>query len=300
MADRQELLPRVDFPGMRLGRHVNHDPRSLRYLVAPQGAAVTPKSVKWTRHVAPFDQGDLGSCTANATAGLLCTDPYWSTLPAEVKNALTSSDPEKNWIVPFYSEETQKDPFDGTYPPDDTGSDGLTAAKVAQGRGLISGYTHGTSLAAAHAAIQVAPFIIGIPWYQGMFNPDKNGILTISGAVAGGHEIEIEEYSLENDLWWITNSWNSSWGVKGRAAMSSATFQKLLANQGDLTAFTPITAPAPTPTPPQPQPQPQPQPPSGTSVTFSSADLAVLDSWASARHTGANGKAAATWQRGKR
>jgi hypothetical protein len=57
----------------RLGRHVQHDPRSLRYAhgVLPKTAI---KTVDWTRRAPIFDQGQLGSCTGNAAAGLLGTD----------------------------------------------------------------------------------------------------------------------------------------------------------------------------------------------------------------------------------
>jgi hypothetical protein len=209
MADRRTYLPRVDLPGRRLGRHVNHDPRSLSYLVAGPAAAVTPKSVKWDRHVPSFDQGDLGSCTINAGLGILATDPYWGTLPKEMQQSLAA--------------------------------------------GNIQELLHATSLAACHEAIQKGPFMIGITWYQNMFYPNADGIVSPGGAVAGGHEIECNEYDLSRDLWWFPNSWSPGWGKDGRFAMTSATFQNLLAQQGDATSLVPITAPAPVPIdPPKP------------------------------------------------
>ena len=266
---------------MRLGRHVNHDSRSLRFLVAPVVSRATPKSVKWTRHIPPFNQGNLGTCVPNTGWGILGTDPYWGTLPGDVKRVLqNAADIQQNLVLPLYRECTANDPFQGQYEPDDTGSDGLTLAKMLHKRGLISGYQHATSLAACHTAIQAGPFAVGIPWYNGMFYPDSRGVVSISGAMVGGHEIECDEYNLENDLWWFTNSWSSAWGVNGRFAMSSATFQQLLANQGDATFFVPITAPAPTPTDPPGPVSPVPPAPSDPLKDF---PFGALDSWVSRR-----------------
>ncbi len=248
MADRREPLPAVDFPDMRLGRHVNHDPRSLQFLVAPPNARTTPKSVKWTRHTPVYNQGNLGTCVPNTGLGIMGTDPYWDTIPPDLKRALSSADTvQASQVIPLYRECTANDPFAGQYEPDDTGSDGLTLAKMLHRRGLISGYQHATSLTACHEAIQKGPFAIGVPWYQNLFNPDASGVVTIGGAMVGGHEVMVDEYDLNRDLWWFTNSWSTSWGKNGRAAMSSATFQNLLSQRGDATFFVPITAPAPTP-----------------------------------------------------
>ena len=48
----------IEKPGPgRLGRHVEHDPRSRAFSA---GTAVV-KTVTYKRHGEPFDQGDLGS-----------------------------------------------------------------------------------------------------------------------------------------------------------------------------------------------------------------------------------------------
>jgi hypothetical protein len=53
-------LPEIIVTGHRLGRNINHDPRSLRFVVAP---AQVDTTVSWPRKVPIFDQGQLGSCT---------------------------------------------------------------------------------------------------------------------------------------------------------------------------------------------------------------------------------------------
>ena len=68
-------------PGLRLGRHVRHDSRSLLF---PWQQSGTPlQDVLLTRHIALLDQGDVGSCTGNAETGALGTDPLYGTLPPD-------------------------------------------------------------------------------------------------------------------------------------------------------------------------------------------------------------------------
>jgi hypothetical protein len=56
-----------------LGRHVDHDSRSLAYAhgVLPKSAI---QSVSWTRRIDVLDRGQIGSCTGNAATGILGTD----------------------------------------------------------------------------------------------------------------------------------------------------------------------------------------------------------------------------------
>jgi hypothetical protein len=241
MADRHIPLPEKPGNPYRLGRSVNHDPRSLRYAVAPLGVAETRI---WTRRIPVLDQGDLGSCTGNATIGVLGTDPFYSLLTPVQRQALDEAE-----AVRIYSLATQLDPWDGSYPPTDTGSDGLDAAKAAVKLGYLSGYQHITSIPAAQTAILSGPFIVGTNWYDGMFDPAPSGEVRISGSVAGGHEYECAGYDAENDRWAFWNSWGASWGQGGGFWMSTATFSRLLAEQGDATVLVPVTQPPPEPTP---------------------------------------------------
>jgi hypothetical protein len=240
-------IDEIVIPGRRLGRHVNHDPRSLAYLVQPDGAVA---SRTWTRDIPVLDQGDIGSCTGNAATGLLGTDPCYGSLATQVHAGLKLDESE---ALKLYSAAETID-GDGPYPPNDNGSSGLSVAKAAKNAGLISGYLHMTSVAACQTAIQQGPFMVGSDWYTGMDTPDANGLVTATGTIRGGHEYECHEYDAANDLWWFWNSWGVSFGVGGRFCYSSATLAQLLAAQGDATQLVPISQPAPTPTPvPTPQ-----------------------------------------------
>jgi hypothetical protein len=243
-------IPERRVEGKPLGRHVRHDPRSLRFLIEAVDPA-TLTSVRHVRGIPVLDQGDLGSCTGNAAEGALGTSPLYETVPAGVRRPTGDADADEQQAVSLYSLATSLDDYDGQYPPDDTGSDGLSVAKAAQKLGLISGYRHATSLAAALTALQDGPVITGVNWYSSFDSPAADGTISIGrhASVRGGHEFCVDELDVPNKRVGFTNSWGTSWGVEGRAYMSWDTWERLLSEDGDVTVFVPVTEPAPQPTP---------------------------------------------------
>jgi hypothetical protein len=231
---------------------VKHDPRSLQYLY-PAEKVDGLTSVRHERGIPVLDQGDLGSCTGNAAEGACGTAPLFAAIPGTVPSRPTGSAvADEDQAVALYSAATKLDSYDGSYPPVDSGSDGLSVAKAAKAAGLISGYRHATSLDAALKALSQQPVIAGINWYDSFDDPDGNGLIKIAkrAQVRGGHEICLDELDVEGQRVGFTNSWGTSWGVDGRAYMSWADFKRLLSEDGDVTVFTPLSEPAPTPTPP--------------------------------------------------
>lgn len=237
------------------GRNINHDPRSPAYRVARAVGAVTPKDAGHDIHIAPMDQGNLGSCVPHAGTAMLATDPFWDTLDKSFKDEL--SDPVKAEALAqqFYREVTAADPYPGAWEPDDTGSDGLSLAKVFQTQGLNNGYEHVMGIDDAHITLQGTdtvpgrPYPIGISWLSGMDTPGKDGVCKVTGRSRGGHEVLVYRYDLARDLWWIRNSWSKDWGLKGDFAISTDGYLKLMSLQADGTPMTPLTAPAPQPAP---------------------------------------------------
>jgi hypothetical protein len=240
-----------------LGRRVEHDPRSLAFAhgVLPKTAI---KSVDWARRAPIFDQQSLGSCTGNAAAGLVATDFRDRTGLTSVAIDGEVLPVDEDFAVKVYSLATQLDEFDGAYPPDDTGSSGLGAAKALKKLGLATSYTHAFSLTALKSALQDGPVMVGTVWLNSMFTPTTVGTLTVDrdSDVAGGHEYVISAYDAAAGQFRIDNSWGESWGVRGSAWIEAADLQWLLAQQGDVTV--PVWAAVPTP-PPAPTPAPDPR-----------------------------------------
>lgn len=229
-----------------LGRSVNHDPRSRQFAFrASPRAQLT--AVRHARQVPVFDQGNLGSCTGNAAVGCMTTGQFFATVNAA----------DADWLEPLnedaavhcYSEATKIDPWSGAYPPEDTGSDGLSVAKVLKSAGAITGYQHAFTLNDALAALMDRPLITGVYWLDDMFDPSPEGLVSPTGAIAGGHEFVVDEYDPVRGWVGFTNSWSPYWGVAGRFFMEAEKYGALLARDGDVTIFEPVMEPAPTPAP---------------------------------------------------
>jgi hypothetical protein len=97
------------------------------------------------------------------------------------------------------------------------------------------------------------PVITGTNWYNQMFNPDAQGVVTVGGGVAGGHEWMISGVDTTTQLFKCTNSWGAGFAKSGQFYISFSDYQRLLNEQGD--ACTALEVPAgPTPPPPPPTP----------------------------------------------
>ncbi len=215
-------IPERPIEGKRLGRHIQHDPRSLKF---PAEVAPAVTSVTHDATGLPLDQGQIGSCTANALCGALDSAPdYTGGAPLTEQNA-----------IQLYERETKLEGH--PYPPNDPGGSGLMVCKAGQQLGLISSYQHAFGIDHALGALVLRPVITGINWYTSFDTPDPTGLVEIaSGAtVRGGHEVVADGIDADKQLVWLWNSWGTGWGLGGRFCMSFATWDQLLQQKGDVT-----------------------------------------------------------------
>ena len=262
-----QQIPEESIENKRLGRHVHQDSRSLAYPVETKEWS-TIASVIHDRKTPILDQGNLGSCTGNMMTGAIGTLPIYQS-----GNNWTLNE---SLAVKIYSAATVIDNAPGQYPPNDTGSDGLSVAKIAKQLGYISGYQWAFGLQAALSALQNGPVGTGVNWYSSFDHPDANGIVSISpdATVRGGHEFLVRGIDVERKLVLCDNSWGTTWGQNGSFWMSWDTWDRLLKEQGDVVQFVPLLQPAPTPIPPTPTPTPTPTP-----VNVDDALAKSLNAW---------------------
>lgn len=246
-------LPKED---PRLGRHVYHDEQS-RNFPAPRQA--TPTSDIRHRNFSRYKlyQADIGACVAFTGAQAMNTSPYRAQrVLREVNKGVLSRQVKlyrEATAFEWYSAITKIDPFPGSWPPDDTGSNGLAMAKHLLAIGEISryewafGYDHGVQ------SLPLGPLMQGTWWTWDMFRPAPDGRVRPMGGDAGGHEylwVGLEVRSKLNpsqNRSWFLNSWEDErnarlWGVEpdgsgpggGYFYMTQDDHRHLLSRQGDL------------------------------------------------------------------
>jgi hypothetical protein len=235
--------------GGRLGRHVEHDDRSKAYALS-EDLLGDYTSATHTVNAPVLNQGDKGACTGFGTEACVSADPFYAAIPVSVPARPTANvDTDNAQGLALYGAATKLDNIKGSYPPDDTGSTGIAAAKAAQKVGLIAGYQHALSLDAALMGVGKLPGITGVNWYEGFDTPDSKGRVKVSGSVRGGHEFCVYGIDAVKKLVWARNSWGSGWGLNGCFSFSFDDWGRLLDEQGDATFFVPLSSPAPAPPP---------------------------------------------------
>ncbi len=168
------------------------------------------QSVFWEPNVLQaLDQGAVGSCTGNAVAQCLSTQPFGL--------ALTEED-----AVRCYTRATQLDAIPGEYPDYDTGSTGWAAMTAAMEAGWVKGFARADNVYQVLLALQTRPCVTGDDWYGGDDAPDSRGLTKPLGVILGGHEILIAGcelvrrannlLDLDASCLVLRNSWGN-WGV---------------------------------------------------------------------------------------
>src|SRR3954454_7269618 len=169
-----------------------------------------PDTSTWRSHVIrvydplPNPAQRIGNCTGcdKAMEGNAAGNRVASRL-------LTMADAER-----IYSLATRLDPWDGQWPPTDTGSSGLAACKAAQQLNLGGAY-HWALTGGADAVVQqiMEGQTVGVgTWWQGSGpRPKPRGqggvFVEMTGAKAGGHQWRIRGYYEPTDMllgrcWW--------------------------------------------------------------------------------------------------
>jgi hypothetical protein len=174
------------------------------------------KSVRRTKSIF-LDQGVEGACTGFGTAHALASSPKPD---QDIADAVARD---------IYHEARRQDEWEGE---NYEGSSVNGAMKAARQMGFISSWHWCFNMPEMrHALSYHGPVVIGVNWYSGMFQPNAQGVLEVTGYLAGGHCLEVSGY--KGDLYRLENSWGKDWGDNGGAWIRQPDLVRLLLENGE-------------------------------------------------------------------
>lgn len=205
-----------------LGRQMVHDERSRGFAmpVKVDRSSWHDKAVRVYDPIPnPYQQ--VGCCTG--VAKMVQFNATGNRKTGEVLGMATA--------LQVYSQSTKIDPFEGTWPPTDTGSSGLASCKAAQDAGLGGEYRwlFGGADEVVENVMAGRVISVGTWWYESMFDLQPGNRLEVSGEKAGGHQWAVRGYDVSSDMvmgrcWW--GSFRDFWIARSALA-------DLLADDGD-------------------------------------------------------------------
>lgn len=202
----------------RLGRHPDWDDRNYDYPIRTLLAAtLVPRSYTWSCF--PYlNQGNVGACVGFSITHDIAARPV--VLPVTHTLAMK-----------IYKQAQSIDPWPGD---NYEGTSVLAGIKTAQALGYVKEYRWALSLEDLILTIGYkGPVVLGINWYEGMFDPDADGLLHITGRLAGGHAILANGVSVPKRRIRLHNSWSNGWGLNGDAFLTFSDMERLLRENGD-------------------------------------------------------------------
>ena len=197
----------IEVDGRTFDWYPRKDPRSLAFTVADNFATAKSLRTRTRLQYQYLDQGSEGACTGFGSAKALGQTPDRRI----VDNRLAQS---------IYHRARQLDEWPGE---DYEGSSVLAAMQTVREAGFISAYYWATSLKQMqHAVCHLGSLVIGINWYEAMFDTDSGGFVNAHGDLVGGHAICVGGLDLGRSAFILHNSWGQSWGGRGGAPKGSA------------------------------------------------------------------------------
>jgi hypothetical protein len=208
----------------------SHDPRSRAFPIrALLGSHVEPRRRKWKPGTI-LDQGSEGACVGFGWTGELLASPRRS----ETRVTAASGN---LFALDLYHRAQVLDEWPGeAY----SGTSVLAGAKALMEKGLIESYRWCFGIDDVRAAIITeGPVVIGIPWYESMYETEMNGEVVVDGDQVGGHCILVTGYDPSHpdfegrEMYRWRNSWGSAYGINGSGWIDAGDLRDLLADAGE-------------------------------------------------------------------
>jgi len=212
-----------------LGRVYIEDKRDLNYLIKNnqrtlQQISTPPKVLTqryWDANGWWGDQGNKPQCVGYSWAHWLEDGPVQqSGIPPIIKPFDIYKNAQK--LDEWYGEN-----YDGTSV--------RGAVKYLKNIGKVKSYYWAFDVQTlSETILKLGPVVVGTNWYNGMFYPNKNGLIKISGQMVGGHAYLINGVDTKTKQFRIKNSWGKSWGKGGHAFISFNDMSRLIKENGEI------------------------------------------------------------------
>lgn len=222
-----------------LGRVPHFDERSrafgVRTLFTPT-PAVRRKRI-WTPRSEPLDQGQEGECVAFSLSSELAATPWRYQVSNESARGL-------------FQAIRSTDQAMGNYFPE--GASVLAGAKTCQAQGTIVSYRWAFGIDdVIETLLRRGPVVLGIDWFEAMYDTEDGGLVRVAGAHVGGHAI------MANGFWpahpqfgdvvtWV-NTWGADYGIGGLGLIKVADLKWLLHDRHGEACILVDARPKPTP-----------------------------------------------------
>lgn len=203
---------------VRLDRIVQFDEESRQYPIRTLVAAKKPRSYTW-RVNSWLDQGSEGACVGFSWSHELAGRPK------EVQGVT-------NYTAQAVYKRAQQ--IDEWFGEDYEGTSVLAGAKAVQENGYMKEYRWAFGLDDLILAVGYqGPAVLGVNWYEGMYEPDAKGFLHVTGDIVGGHAIICNGVNIKKQYFTLHNSWGKDWGENGECKISFDDMRTLLAQYGE-------------------------------------------------------------------
>ena len=212
-----------------LGRVYIEDKRDLNYLIKNnqrtlQQISTPPKVLTqryWDANGWWGDQGNTPQCVGYSWSHWLEDGPVQqSGIPPIIKPFDIYKNAQK--LDEWYGEN-----YDGTSV--------RGAVKYLKNIGKVNSYYWAFDVQTlSETILKLGPVVVGTNWYNGMFYPNKNGLIKISGQMVGGHAYLINGVDTKTKQFRIKNSWGKSWGKGGHAFISFNDMSRLIKENGEI------------------------------------------------------------------
>lgn len=201
----------------RLDRVAQFDERSRRFPIRAMVGAAKARGFTWACPVV-LDQGAEGACVGFGWTHEKAARP--TPIPG-LSNDLA---------LATYRLAQTLDEWPGE---DYSGTSVIAGVKASQQQGYYGEYRWAFGLDDVILALGYkGPVVLGINWYDGMYQPE-GGWIKVEGKLAGGHCILARGVNVKQQYVLLRNSWGPEWGKGGDAKIGFADLDRLLHEGGE-------------------------------------------------------------------